>query len=107
MEKKGIIIRIVGLIVGVVLLALATRIWIKANGLDQQSVKSYTPVTDPPAVSRTVEDSDSFGYLELNTRSNGFSLVTEKTMQEEVEKVAEVVALVTDESESTAPTGSD
>lgn len=94
MEKKGIIIRIVALVVGVILLALATRMWIKANGLDQHSAENDLTKPEPPALSRTVDDIHRFGYLELGTQSGEASTVTEEAT-EEIIQFAEKVESVT------------
>ena len=45
MEKKRIFITFVLLVVGVILLALLTKFWLKSSGLDTQNVKNK--VTKP------------------------------------------------------------
>lgn len=53
MEKKGIVIRIAVMVICVVLLAIAARMWLNANGLEH---KSSITVSDPPADCRVLEE---------------------------------------------------
>ena len=54
-EKKRVIITFAALIVGVILLAIVTRMWLESSGLKDQYVNTNVIKANPPSVSKTVD----------------------------------------------------
>ena len=54
-EKKRVLITFAALIVGVILLAIVTRMWLESSGLKDQYVNTNVVKANPPSISKTVE----------------------------------------------------
>lgn len=54
-EKKRVLITFAALIVGVILLALVTRMWLEASGIKDQYMNTKIIKANPPSISRMVD----------------------------------------------------
>ena len=65
-EKKSLII-IVAMIVGVIIVAFATRWWMNANGIYPDSMGSDSVSSGPVIVGQLVENTETGEFSEMST----------------------------------------
>ena len=79
MDKKRFLVTFIILILGVVLLAVITRIWLTSSGLDKRWKNSGKEPLDKSAVVRTVEEKDMINAI-ISPEQYNLSYYTESSV---------------------------